>query len=112
MKIPLKISIETLAAIHEVIQGIYTQQPTQELTQKLYRSIGFEVVEKFDSKRKAIIKKSNGAFNPADEITISLKFHEAWALKYLLTALSESITNGWAINENRKIINFLDQKTA
>ena len=79
MKVELKIKIDTIFAINKILQNVYDGKSAIELTQKIYRSIGFELADKFDKLQKANIKK-NTLFDSKKKHKITFKFHEAWAL--------------------------------
>lgn len=110
MKVLLKVNIETLAAINDVVQEIYNIKPTSKVMENVKRSIGFELAEKINTKCRAAVKKHNNLFDGGEKISLSLKYYEAWALKEILVdfiAVSETDFNKIL---TQKTIALIDQK--
>lgn len=108
----LKITITTLGVINRIGQSIYTAPPAVDFTEKIWRSIAFDVVEKIEKRCKAIVKRHDNLYDGDALISLSLKFHEAWALKEALHKFQNEAENELQALLNSKVINFLDQKTA
>lgn len=98
-------------AINKYLQQIYKLQVSQDKTEKIYRSIGYDLADKFDSKWKATLRKHD-LFDQKKLNKITLKFHEAWALQKILTDLHSSEDSDYIANLILNVINTLDQKLA
>jgi hypothetical protein len=75
MNIEIRVRIETIFAINRLLQGVYEAEVPMEVTQKIYRSMGFELADKFDKIQKSNIKKPT-LFDYKKLHKITLKFHE------------------------------------
>ncbi len=109
MKIDLKISVDTVPLISNILQDVYQPLNNNNINQKIIRSIGFVLADMFDKKHKNLIKK-NDLFQSAKPIKIGLKYHEAWALKGVLMNEPEIKYNPLHNALLRKTIHQLDQK--
>lgn len=89
MKVELKLSNDTLMATNKILKEIYELPLSQVKRENVYRSIGFDLADKFDKKCKTQIKKANLFDNK--KVKITLKFHEAWALESLIKSLADEI---------------------
>lgn len=109
MKIKLHITSDGLMAADQLLQHAYAPSIALTEMQKVFRSIGFQLSELFEKKRKALIKKAT-LFNTTKKISISLEYYQAWALKNLLIDLMELSDNPYQKVAIQTIINQLDQK--
>lgn len=109
MKIELKLTIDSLISTTSLLMLVYNQDATLNKQEKVLRSIGFDLADKFDSKTKALQKKAS-LFDETKKPKITLKFHEAWALEIILIELMPYNTNDFRKNETQKVINQLNQK--
>lgn len=92
MKVELKLNIDTIFAINKLLQQVYDTNTPMEITQKIYRSIGFDLADKFDKLKKSNIKKAT-VFDTKKKYKVSLKFYEAWALFNIIMNLLPTINN-------------------
>ncbi|MCP1997280.1 hypothetical protein [Flavobacterium sp. HSC-61S13] len=109
MKIDLKLNKETLIVVSNLLQELYCLENTSNPKQKIYRSIGFDLAEKFEVKAKGLIKK-NSLFDLNKKVNMSLKFHEAWALEIILNELCVMLDNHYNQIVVNLIISELNQK--
>lgn len=86
MKIELKLNSDSILAVSDLLQHLYDLNPSIDKKEKVYRSIGLDLADKFDTKSKSI-KKKVSLFDAQKKHKISLKYHEAWALEIILTEL-------------------------
>lgn len=110
MKIELKMNNDTLMAIAKMLQGVYTMPVSMDRREKVYRSISYDLADKFDAKYRTKIKKSD-LFDQKKLTKFSLKFHEAFALQQILMDLIQEVDNDLNRTLAQKVINALDQKT-
>ena len=110
MTTQLKISIHTLATVNKIVQGIYIAKPTLNTLENVQRSIGFGLAEKLEKKCKEVVKKHNNLFDSKKEISITFKFHEAWALEKILASLECNCENDLEKVQVRKVIFNINQK--
>jgi len=87
MKVELKLSTETIIALYNLLEMVYDLPISTEKRENVYKSIGFDLADKFSSKAKTIIKKANLFSNKTHKI--KLKYHEAWALEQIVRELTE-----------------------
>lgn len=92
MKVELKLKIETIFAINKLLKGVYETALPMELTQKIYRSIGFDLADKFDKLQKSNFKKST-LFDEKKKHKVTLKLYEAWALYNIILNLVQTVDN-------------------
>ncbi|AMA49429.1 hypothetical protein [Flavobacterium covae] len=111
MKIELKINADTVLAVNELLKNVYQMERTIDKRQQVYRSIGFDLADKFDTKAKELVKKST-LFDAKKKHKISLKFHEAWALEAILYELLHTTENEYYKVLVAKVISHLNEKTA
>ena len=110
MKVELKISTDTLMAANEILKKIYSLPVSNDKRENIYKSIGFDLADKFDAKCKARIKKANLFDNK--KVKLTLAYHEAWALEAIIQDLLDQVIN----NEYQKALlrsltNSINQKT-
>lgn len=111
MKIELKMNNDTLVSIHRLLENLYMLNLSVITQENVYKSIGFDLAEKFEKKLKTRIKNAT-LFDAKKKIKISLKTHEAWALKEIAVNLITTIDAPFQQNQLQKLINTLDQKLA
>lgn len=92
MKVELKLKIDTIFAINKLLQTVYDAQQPTSLNQKIYRSIGFDIADKFDKLEKSNIKKAT-LFDNKKTHKVTLKLHEGWALYNIIINLLPSVNN-------------------
>ncbi len=109
MKIEIKISNDSILAVNELLQHIYTMQKSNDKKVNVYRSIGFDLADKFDTKAKQLIKKTT-LFDLKKKHKITLKFHEAWALEIILRELFTYTDNHYKRFQINIVIDDLNQK--
>ena len=90
---------------------VYEIPATFDERTNVYFSIGCDIADKFDSKTKAQLKKQS-LFDHSKLHKITLKFHEAWALKNILLELITTVSNPYQKGLIQKVINIIDQKIA
>lgn len=111
MKIELKLNNDTIVAINELLSYVYDMEKSNDKKVNVYRSIGFDLADKFDSKAKQLVKKST-LFDAKKKHKITLKYYEAWALEIILRELftmSDDHYNRFRVN---LVIDNLNQKLA
>lgn len=111
MKIELKLSNDSLIAINHLLKWLYESENSQDKKEKVFKSIGYDLSDKFDAKAKSLVKKAT-LFDSKKKIKFSLKFHEAWALEQILIDLKPHNPNDYQRNLIQKTINDLNQKLA
>jgi hypothetical protein len=92
MKIELKLKIDTIFAINKLLQTVYDVELSTAVNQKIYRSIGFDLADKFDKLEKSNIKKAT-LFDNKKIHKVTLKFHEGWALYNIIINLLPTVNN-------------------
>ena len=88
MKLEIYITNDGLIAVDLVLQQMYNPNLPLTEMQKVYKSIGFDLAEIFEKKRKSQIKKAS-LFTQKKKVKVSLKYYQAWALKALLLDMIE-----------------------
>lgn len=109
MKVELKINIDTLVCVNNQLKRTYEYSFPETLEQKLCKSIAYDVADRFDCKTKSQLKK-NSLFEAKKLFKITLKYHEAWALKLILIEQITEVNNDYQKTLLQKVINNLDQK--
>lgn len=109
MKVAINLKPDAVIAVHKSLQKVYDMEVTVNRLEKIYRSISFDLADIFEKKFKGIVKKQTLFDKKAMKIT--LKFHEACALKEILPQLIETAENPFIANQLQQAINQLDQKT-
>ena len=92
MKVELKLNIDTIFAINKVLQNVYDGTTPELMVQKVYRSIAFDLADKFDKLQKNNQKKAT-LFDAKKKHKIAIKYHEAWALWHIITHFIPSVNN-------------------
>lgn len=110
MKVELNFSLDTLMAVNKQLQKMYELPVSTVKRENVYKSIGFDLADKFDKKCKTLIKKTS-LFDQKKRFKMSLKFHEAWALQEILMELVSDVNNSYQKALIEKTIHNLDQKT-
>lgn len=109
MKIEINLSNDELVCINNQMQESYARRYGGVEVYDVIHSIAQDLADKFDTKTKSRIKKAN-IFDARKKTKITLKYHEAWALKAYLAASLPRINNDYQYNLLQKQINHLDQK--
>lgn len=112
MKIELNISNDTLLAANKILKEVYKLPISVVARENVYKSIGMDLADKFDTKCKSQIRKANLFDNK--KIKITLKYHEAWALESLIKDLVDEfiVNNMYQRNLLFQLTNTLNQKLA
>lgn len=110
MKVQLNIKPDTLITAHKLLQHVYDLGATVSKQEKAYRSIGYDLAEKFEKLYKKKIT-SRDLFNTKKAIKVSIKFHEAWALELLLIDLIALAANSYQKHHIQTLIDQLNHKT-
>jgi hypothetical protein len=97
-------------AIAKLLGLVFELYPSVNKEQKMMRSIAYDLEEKFSSKKKSIIKKSDLFSDTTHKM--SLKFHEEVALCKIVTDMLEMVTELKPKNDLRIVRNYLDEKLA
>ena len=109
MKIELKLTNDELICINNQLQEAYGRRFGTLAMYNVVHSISLDLADKFDAKAKSLIKKAN-IFSVKRNTKITLKYHEAWALKIFLNEAIQRIDNDYYRTLVQKTINILDQK--
>ncbi len=110
MKVELRLTADSIVAVNQLLQNIYELTATSK-HEKVYRSIGFELADKFDSKAKSLIKKTS-LFDTKKKHKITLKFYEAWALEIILNNFKTLVSDHYSLFRVNLVIDDLNQKLA
>ena len=110
MKIEFKTSNDCLMAINKILQEIYKLPVSLDTRENVYKSIGFDLADKFDAKYKSQIKKANLFENK--KIKVSLKYHEAWALEAIIRDWSDNLNNDYQKSLLSNLTDIINQKLA
>lgn len=112
MKIALSTNTDTIIALSKLLELVYDLPVSTDKRENVYKSIGFDLADKFSSKAKTIIKKANLFDNKNQKI--KLKYHEAWALEQIVRELTEVFPdkNPYRKTLYQKALDQLNQKLA
>lgn len=110
MKIDLKISPDQLIATASVLEDIDTARAMSS-NEKLLLSIAYDLKDKICQKSSKTKRKSD-LFTTGKKVTVSLKFHEAWALEKILIERKSILQNDFTKSMVQTMINLLNQKMA
>ncbi|WP_281683397.1 hypothetical protein [Zunongwangia profunda] len=108
MKIELKLSPDTIFAANKLLRNVFEISISNDLRQNVYKSIGFDLSEKFEKKTKSLIKKADLFDSELKSFTI--KYHEAWALEEIIRDLIWNEQNPYQKMLLQKLINQLNEK--
>lgn len=110
MKIEIKFTADQVFATAKLLEQVYHAYPTQEATQKVHRSIAFDIADKFTTKQRKLYQ-SKHLFDDKKKHQITLKYHEANTLhtciQYFLPFIPKAQK---AHNDLLQISNTLHQK--
>jgi uncharacterized membrane protein len=81
---------EQIFAVHKLLEQVYNLYPTVTAEQKTIRSIAFDLEEKFNNKRKKLIKQ-NSVFEVGKTHKMGLKYHEENTLKCIIYDLINTV---------------------
>lgn len=110
MKIDLKISPDQLIATASVLEDIDTARAMSS-NEKLLLSIAYDLKDKICQKSSKTKRKTD-LFTTGKKVTVSLKFHEAWALEKILIERKSILQNDFTKSMVQTMINLLNQKMA
>ncbi|WP_271407168.1 hypothetical protein [Tenacibaculum soleae] len=110
MKVKLKFKIDEIVTI-SVLLNSYYELNFNGLTieEKLQHSIGYLLSDIFETKKRALMKKSD-LFNESKSIKMTLKYHEAWGLKNILVEQGYLLENDYQKINIQRAIHQLDSK--
>jgi len=108
MKVELKLSHDAIILANKLLQQVYELSISVVEKENVYRSIAYDVADKFDKRVKKLVKDANLFENKPKSIT--LKFHEAWALQQILLDASLELSNPYQISLRQGIIDKLNPK--
>jgi hypothetical protein len=110
MKIELNLTADQVFAVEKLLNQVYDLFPSVDCEQLAVRSIAFDLAEQFTAKRKALIKK-NSLFDVNKKYKMSLKYHEAVALRKIIGNLIETVNDIKSTNDLRMLYHFLHKET-
>jgi len=111
MKIEININTDTLIALNSVLKQVYELPVSNDKRENVYKSIGFDLADKFDKKCKTRVKKAD-LFDSKKKTKFTLKYHEAWALEEILREITPFIQNPYQVILLNKVTDTLNQKLA
>lgn len=109
MIVPLKLNNDTIIAVDALLKKIYELPVSISKEENVYKSIGYELADKFDKKTKQHLRKAS-LFDQKKLTKFTLKFHEAWALHEILLELKIFSENDYKKMLIQTLINTLNQK--
>ena len=110
MKVELKLTADTINAAARLLEKVYDLPAPWGQSEKIIRSIAYDVADAMLSKQKSIRKKLN-LFDAKKKYKISLKYHEAFALYNILNELIINVSDDYNRVILDKLKNDLHQKT-
>mgnify|MGYP001207949675 CR=1 FL=1 len=108
MKIELQLSNDALVLANKVLQKVYELPVSNVEKENVYRSIAFDLADKFDKRVKKLIKNANLFEKRTNKL--SIKYHEAWALQQILLDAEIELQNPYQITLRQGIIDKLNPK--
>lgn len=109
MKIELY-TADQIFAVAKLLEQVYDLFPATTTEQKATRSIAFDLEEKFNSKRKQLIKNHN-LFETAKTHKMKLKYHEELALRRIIFDLINTVNTPESKRNLQVVHDVLHQKT-
>ena len=109
MKVELKLYADTINASAQLLEQVYNLSTPLGQSEKVVRSIAYDVAETMLSKQKSIRKKLN-LFDAKKKHKVSLKFHEAFALYNILNELLHNVSDEYNRTILGKLIGEVHQK--
>lgn len=111
MKVKIALKKDTIVCVSEMLNKIYDLPVSNLQIENIYKSICYDLADKFDSKAKSL-KKSADLLNADKKHQITLKFHEAWALHMIICDLLQIIPlQEYYQNLISQLLHNLHQKT-
>jgi hypothetical protein len=110
MKVELKLTADTINAAARLLEKVYDLPTPLGQSEKIIRSIAYDVADTMLSKQKTIRKKLN-LFDAKKKHKISLKYHEAFALYNILNELNINVSDDYNRTILNKLKDDLHQKT-
>lgn len=110
MVIELKITNDMLIQLAELLRLINDVVPLNKES-KLLKSIGIEIADKIEVKAVKTIKSAT-LFNSKKRHKISLRYHQAWALEYILQSSIPSLENPHSRTVMTALLGIINQKIA
>jgi len=110
MKVELKLTADTINAAARLLEQVYNLSAPNGQSEKVIRSISFDVAETMLSKQKSVRKKQS-VFDTKKKHKVSLKFHEAFALFNILNELINDVSDDYNRIILLRLIDDLHQKT-
>lgn len=108
-KIKINFTNDMAFSVNSILQNIYNPTYTLGTNEKLVRSIGFELAEKFNKATDKLQKKAN-FFEVKKKTNITLKYFEAWALHQILIDLISLSNNDYEKLQVQKTLNILNSE--
>jgi hypothetical protein len=110
MKVELKLTADAINAAARLLEQVYDLPPaTLGQSEKVIRSIAYDVAETMLSKQKTIRKKQT-LFDAKKKHKVSFKFHEAFALYNILNELFHTVSDDYNRAILGKLIGEVHQK--
>lgn len=103
----MTIPLETLELTNFILSHVWQSKPIN-IKERVYKSIGLDLSDKFASKMNSVKRKHDLFYKKSTKV--ALKLHEAWALKEILISCGHLETS--AQHSIQTLINQLDQKLA
>jgi len=110
MKIEIHITPDALMAVNKILKRVYELPVSVNKEEKVYRSIGFDLADKFEKKCKSQIKKAN--LFDKKKVKITLMYHEAWALEAIINSLLWIVHNDYQDSLLQSLAHSINQKLA
>lgn len=104
--VKLNITNDEIVVLEVYMQKIKAFNPNQTL-QKVAISIGYQVLAKLEQKVRNKMRDNNNKSK-----VLTLKYHDAWSVEFVLRALLPHIHNPYHRVVVQKITDFLNQKLA
>lgn len=110
MQVKLKFSVEQVFSINKLLNEVYKISfNTFTTEEKVQISIGATLSDMFE-KRKRKLYKELDLLNSTKKISLTFKYHEAWALKEILLNKINLLDSDFHRLNAQTSINLLDQK--
>lgn len=102
---------DQIFAVAKLLEQVYNLYPATTTDQKATRSIAFDLEEKFNGKRKQLIKNHN-LFEDKKTHKMKLKFHEELALQRIIFDLINTVNAVEPKRSLQVVHDYLHQKQA
>jgi len=105
----IEISSDMIFAVEKLLHNVYNPVYTLSNNAKLLRSIGFELVNKFENLKDKLIKKVN-LLDTKKKKKVKLKYYELFALHEIIKDLISLSQNGYDHHQLQTVLNLLNKK--